>query len=83
MTISYMYSSALRRRRSFHRIGITVACITILVGLAFIATAAVRLDLLEALKGAPMALGVALVVLGVLSVASYGVVRAIEWASRR
>jgi hypothetical protein len=30
-----------------------------------------------------MALGFALVALGVLSIASYGVVRAIEWASRR
>ena len=78
-----MYSSVLRRRRSFHRIGIAVACMTILVGLAFIATAVVRLDLFEPLQGAPMALGLALVALGVLSIASYGVVRAIEWASRR
>ena len=80
-----MYSSTLRRRRSFHRIGITAACMTILVGLAFIAAAVVRLDLLGTPRADlfPMALGFALVALGVLSIASYGVVRAIEWANRR
>jgi predicted transporter len=80
-----MYSSVLRRRRSFHRIGITVACMTIVLGLVFIAAAVVRLNLLEAPQADlfPMALGFALVALGVLSIASYGVVRAIEWASRR
>ena len=79
-----MYSSVLRRRRSF-RIGITVACMTIVLGLVFIAAAVVRLNLLEAPQADlfPMALGFALVALGVLSIASYGVVRAIEWASRR
>ena len=73
----------LRRRRSFHRIGITVACMTIVLGLVFIAAAVV--NLLEAPQADlfPMALGFALVALGVLSIASYGVVRAIEWASRR
>ena len=58
---------------------------TTLVGLAFIAAGVVRLDLLEEAHRdvLPMALGIALVALGVLSIASYGVVRAIEWASRR
>jgi hypothetical protein len=57
---------------------------TTLVGLAFIATGVVRLGLLEEAHRDlfPMALGIALVALGVLSIASYGVVRAIEWASR-
>jgi len=59
---------------------------TALVGLAFIAAGVMRLELLEEAHGElfPMALGIALVVaLGVLSIASYAVVRAIEWASRR
>ena len=56
---------------------------TTLVGLAFIAAGVVRLDLLEKVQGdiLAMALAIALVVLGVLSIASYAVVRAIEWAS--
>ena len=56
-----------------------------LVGLAFIAAGVVRLDLLEEVQGDifAMALAIALVVLGVLSIASYAVVRAVEWASRR
>ena len=84
MALSYMYSNPLRRRRSFHHIGIAAACMTTLVGLAFIATGVVRLELLEEAHRDlfPMALGIALVTLGVLSIASYGVVRAIEWASR-
>ena len=84
MALSYMYSSPLRRRRSFHRIGIAAACITTLVGLAFIAAGVVRLGLLEEAHRDvfPKALGFALVALGVLSIASYVVVRAIEWASR-
>ena len=57
---------------------------TTLVGLAFIATGVVRLELLEEAHRDlfPMALGIALVALCVLSIASYGVVCAIEWASR-
>jgi uncharacterized membrane protein HdeD (DUF308 family) len=84
MTISYMHSSRLRRRRSFHHIGLAAACMTMLVGLAFIAVGIVRLELLEEAHRdvLPMALGAALVALGVLSIASYAVVRAIEWASR-
>jgi hypothetical protein len=43
-----------------------------------------RLELLEEAHRDvfPMALGIFLVALGVLSIASYAVVRAIEWASR-
>jgi len=84
MVISYMYSSPLRRRRSFHHIGIAAACVTTLVGLAFIAASVMRLELLEEAHKElfPMALGISLVALGVLSIASYAVVRAIEWASR-
>jgi hypothetical protein len=57
---------------------------TTLVGLAFIAASVVRLELLEEAHRDifPMALGIALVALGVLSIASYAVVRVIEWASR-
>jgi hypothetical protein len=85
MVTSYMYSSRLRRQRSFHHIGITAACVTTLVGLAFIAAGVMRLELLEEAHRDvfPMALGISLVALGGLSIASYGVVRAIEWASRR
>jgi hypothetical protein len=85
MAISYVYSSVIRRRQSFHRIGIAAACMTMLVGLAFIAAGVVRLELLEEAHRDvfPMALGFALVALGILSIASYAVVRAIEWASRR
>jgi threonine/homoserine/homoserine lactone efflux protein len=85
MAISYMYSSSLRRRRSFHRIGIAAACMTTLVGLAFVAAGIVRLNLLEEAHRDifPIALGIALVGLGVLSITSYAVVRAIEWVSRR
>jgi hypothetical protein len=58
---------------------------TTLVGLAFIAAGVVRLDLLEEAQGDVLAkaLVIALVALGVLSIASDAVVRAIEWASRR
>jgi hypothetical protein len=57
---------------------------TTLVGLAFIAASVMRLELLqEAHRGLfPMALGIAVAALCVLSIASYAVVRAIEWASR-
>jgi uncharacterized membrane protein HdeD (DUF308 family) len=80
-----MYSSVIRRSQSFHRIGIAAACMAALLGLAFIAAGVVRLELLEEAHRDvfPMALGFALVALGVFSIVSYGVVRAIEWASRR
>ena len=75
MTISCMYSSPLRRRRSFHHVGIAAACMTTLVGLAFIAASVVRLELLEETQGDifAMALAIALVALCVLSIASYRV----------
>jgi hypothetical protein len=56
------------------------------IGLTLIAAAVMfRLDLVETINGydLALALGIALVVLGMLSIASYGVVRAIEWANRR
>ena len=82
MAVSYMYSRPVRGRR-IHYIGMAAACMATLVGLAFIAAGVVRLDLLEKVQGdiLAMALAIALVVLGVLSIASYAVVRAIEWAS--
>ena len=84
MTVSYTYRSSLRRRRSFHHIGIAAACMATLVGLAFIAAGVLRLELLQEAHRElfPMALGIALVALCVLSIASYVIVRAIEWASR-
>jgi len=55
-----------------------------LVGLAFIAASVMRLELLQEAHRElfSMALGIAVVALCVLSIASYAVVRAIEWASR-
>jgi hypothetical protein len=67
---------------SFHHIGIAAACMTALVGLAFITAGVVLLKELQ-VEVSAIALGVALTALGVLSIVSYGVVRAIEWASRR
>ena len=80
-----MFSNALRRRLRFHRLGILVAVIVLAVGIAFVAAALVRFNLLEALHGTTLVfvLGCALVVLGALSLAAYGVVRAIEWANQR
>ena len=56
----------------------------IAVGLAFVGTAMVRLDLLENLDANAFAMvaGFTLVLLGAVAIASYGVVRAIERASR-
>ena len=80
-----MYSRVLRRRQSFHRIGIGIAAIVIAAGIALISAAIVRLDLLQSLRGNDfaIALGCAFVALGALSIAAYGLVRAIEWVSRR
>ena len=72
--------------RSFHQFGILVASIVMAIGLTLIAGAAIfRLDLMETLadRELALALGGALVVLGIFSIASYGVVRAIELANRR
>jgi len=78
------FSSGERRQRSFHRLGIAIAGAIIAVGLAFVGTAMVRLDLLENLDANAFAMvaGFTLVLLGAVAIASYGVVRAIEWASR-
>ncbi len=80
-----MFSDTLRRRHRFHRLGLGIAVIVMAAGVALIAAAVVRLNLLEESRGHDLvfALGSALVVLGILSIASYGVVRAIEWANRR
>lgn len=80
-----MFSAILRRRRRFHRLGILVAAIVMATGIGFIAAGVLRFELLEVLRGNTLAivLGCALVALGALSLVSYGVVRAIEWANRR
>ena len=81
-----MFSSALRRRRSFHRIGIGVAAAVMAAGIGLITAAIFRLHLLEETEDSSelaIALGGAMVALSVLSIAAYGVIRAIEWANRR
>jgi uncharacterized membrane protein (DUF2068 family) len=79
-----MYSTRLRRSRSFHRLGIGVAAAVMAAGLALLSAATFRLDLLDAARGNELAIafGGALVVLSVLSIAAYGLIRAIEWANR-
>ena len=72
--------------RSFHQLGILVASIVMAIGLTLIAGAAIfRLDIMETIgsREIAVALGGALVVLGIFSIASYCVVRAIEWSNRR
>ena len=72
--------------RSFHQLGILVASIVMAIGLTLIAGAAIfRLDIVETIgsRELALALGGALVVLGIFSIASYCVIRAIEWANRR
>ena len=72
--------------RSFHQLGILVASIVMAIELTLIAGAAIfRLDIMETIgsRELVLALGGALVVLGIFSIASYCVVRAIEWANRR
>ena len=72
--------------RRFHQLGILVSSIVMAIGLTLIAAAVMfTLDLVETINGydLALALGIVLVVLGMLSIASYGVVRAIEWANRR
>jgi hypothetical protein len=78
------YSSVSRRRRSFHRLGLAIAGAIMAVGFALISAAAIRLDLLEALGAETFAIvaGFTLVLLGAIAIAAYGLVRAIEWASR-
>jgi hypothetical protein len=78
------YSSAFRRRRGFHRIGVGIAGAIIATGLAFIGAAVIRLELLEFLRADTFSivLGFSFVLLGVIAIAAYGVIRAIEWFSR-
>ena len=73
-----------RRQRSFSRPAIGVAGVIMAVGLALIGAAVNRLDLFETLGAETfaVAVGFALVLLGVIALAAYAVVRAIEWASR-
>src|SRR4029077_3274534 len=64
--------------RSFHQFGILVASIVMAIGLTLIAGAVIfRLNLMETLadRELALALGGALVVLGIFSIASYCVVR--------
>jgi len=73
-----------RRQRSFSRLAIGVAGAILAAGLALIGAAVNRLDLFETLGAETFAVaaGFALVLLGVIAIAAYAVVRAIEWASR-
>ena len=78
------YSRVFRRRRSFHRIGVGMAGAIIATGLTFIGAAVIRLELLEFLRADTFSivLGFTLVLLGMIAIAAYGVVRAIEGFSR-
>jgi hypothetical protein len=78
------FSSAERRQRNFHWLGIAIAGAIIAVGVALVCMAMVRLDLLENLDANvfSMTAGFSLVLLGAVAIAAYGVVRAIEWANR-
>jgi len=73
--------SVSRRRRSFHRLGVTVAGVIIAVGLVLIGAAAIRLDLARR-RDVRNCCSFTLVFLGTIAIAAYGVVRAIKWASR-
>ena len=73
-----------RRHRSFSRLAIGVAVAIMAVGLGLIGAAVNRLDLFETLGAEAFASAAvfALVLLGVISIAAYALVRAIEWANR-
>jgi hypothetical protein len=75
---------AFRRRRGFHRIGVGIAAAIVATGLAFIGAEVIRLELLEYLRADTFSivLGSTFVLIGVIAIAAYGVVRAIEWRSR-
>lgn len=76
-----MYSSKLRRRRRFHRLGILAATMVMAIGTAVIAAGVVRLRLWEVAQNDTLAivLGFALIALVVVCLAVYGLVRAIGW----
>jgi hypothetical protein len=78
------YAIAFRRRRGFHRIGVSIAGAIIATGLALMGAAVIRLELLELLRADTFSivLGLTLVLIGVIAIAAYYVVRAIEWVSR-
>jgi hypothetical protein len=78
------YGREFRRRRNFHRIGLSIAAAIIAVGFAFMAASVIRLELFELLRvdTFSIVLGVTSVVIGVIAVSAYGVVRAIERFSR-
>ena len=78
------YGSESRQRRSFHRLGVAIAGAILAIGLALIGAAISRLDLFETLGTDTLGViaGFALVLLGVFAIATYGVIRAIEWVSR-
>jgi uncharacterized membrane protein len=66
------------RDLKFHHLTIPIAAAMVAVGLALIA-APIRFGILETL-GPDLVLAI---VFGVFTIASYGVVRAVEWADRR
>lgn len=75
-----MYSSVLRRRRRFHRLGITSAVTAMAIGAAVIAVGVVRLQLWEVQNDVlAIIVGFSVVTLGAACIAIYGVVRAIGW----
>jgi hypothetical protein len=78
------YGIAFRRRRGFHRIGVGIAGAIMATGLAFVGAAMIRLELFELLSADTFSivLGSTFVLIGVIAIAAYGVVRAIEWFSR-
>jgi hypothetical protein len=78
------FSGESRQGRSFHRLGVAIAGAILAIGLALIGAAISRLDLFETLGADTLAVvaGFALVLLGVIAIATYGVIRAIEWVSR-
>ena len=78
------YGSAFRRRRNFHRIGVGIAGAVIASGAALMGAAVIRLELFDLLRvdTFSIVLGLTFVLIGVIAIAGYGVVRAIEWFSR-
>jgi hypothetical protein len=78
------FSGESRQGRSFHRLGVAIAGAILAVGLALIGAAISRLDRFETLGANTLAVvaGFALVLLGAFAIATYGVIRAIEWVSR-
>ena len=79
------FSGESRQGRSFHRLGVAIAGAFLAIGLALIGAAISRLDLFETLGANTLAVvaGFALVLLGAFAIATYGVIRAIEWVLSR